>query len=388
MGARITQGESQELRDAVSRALAGFLGALALLAGAASMIGGTDHLELAWLDIRSIPDGVSTGLLLVAGCLWLLAALVPRMGQVRRASTVGVTLLMAAIALANAANVGWIWGHGRVRTGFPVPLSLLLGAGLLWMAGRIWRAGTTDQRASLPVVIACTMSFALIWPLLQILTLGRSDYRRPADVAVVLGARVYADGRLSEAVGDRVRTAVELYREGWVGGLIMSGGPGDGAIHETEAMRDAAIRAGVPAAAIRLDREGLNTRATAANTIRMVGMGGGRMLAVSEFYHLPRIRLAYAVEGWEVCTVPARPLHAARWFPLTSLIREVPAYWLYYFRSVLPGSRQAIPAIIPALRPGSPFQSHTPSHAQAHAHPSRDQCHPGPRRASFAHPDC
>ncbi len=388
MGATITSGKDQELRDALARGLAGFLGALALLAVVASMVGGTGHLELAWLDIRSLPEGLATGLLLVAGCLWVLSAMLPRMGQVRRTSTVGVTLLMAAIALVNAANVGWIWATGNVRTGFPVPLSLLLGLGLLWMTGRIWRAGTADYRASLPVVIACMMCFAFLWPLLQILTLGRSDYRRPADVAVVLGARVHADGRLSEAVGDRVRKAVELYREGWVGGLIMSGGPGDGAIHETEAMRDAAIRAGVPAAAIRLDREGLNTRATAANTVRMVGQGGGRLLAVSEFYHLPRIRLAYAVEGCEVCTVPARPRHAARWLPLASLIREVPAYWLYYFRSVMPGSRQTIPAVIPALRPGFRFQSHTPSHAQAHAHPSRDQCHPGPRGASFAHPDC
>ncbi len=388
MGATITEGESQELRDAVSRALAGFLGALSLLAVMASMVGGTDHLELAWLDIRSLPDGVATGLLLVAGCLWVLAALLPRMGQVRRTSTVGVTLLIAGIALANAANVGRIWAIGSVQTGFPVPLSLLLGAGLLWMAGRIWRAGIADRPASGLVVLAWTTVLACLWPLMQILTLGRSDYRRPADVAVVLGARVYADGGLSEAVGDRVRTAVELYRDGWVGGLIMSGGPGDGAIHETEAMRDAAIRAGVPAAAIRLDREGLNTRATAANTVRMVGQGGGRLLAVSEFYHLPRIRLAYAVEGMEVCTVPARPRHAARWLPLASLIREVPAYWLYYFRSVLPGDRSATATTRPVVGPGSPFQSHTPSHAQAHAHPSRDQCHPGPRRASFAHPDC
>jgi hypothetical protein len=384
MGATMTQGESHELRDAVTRALAGFLGMLALLAVVASMVGGADNLELAWLDIRSLPDVLATGLLVVTGWLWVLAALVPRMGQVRRTSTAGVTLLTAAIALVNAANVGWIWAIDSVRTGFPVPLSLVLGSGLLWLTVRIWRAGDGDHRASLSVVLAWTMILACLWPLLQILTLGRSDYRRRADVAVVLGARVYADGGLSEAVGDRVRTAVELYREGWVAGLIMSGGPGDGAIHETEAMRDAAIRAGVPAAAIRVDREGLNTRATAANTVRMVGQGGGRVLAVSEFYHLPRIRLAYAVEGMEICTVPARPRHASRWFPLASLIREVPAYWLYYFRSVLPGDRLTAQTIRPVVAPGSD----TPSHAQAHAHPSRNQCDPGPRRASLAHPDC
>jgi vancomycin permeability regulator SanA len=252
------------------------------------------------------------------------------------------------------------------------------------MTGRIWRTGTGERRASIAVVLACATAMACLWPLLQIATLGRSDYRRPAEVAVVLGARVYADGRLSDAVADRVRAAVELYREGLVAGLIMSGGPGDGAIHETEAMRDAAIQAGVPAEAIRLDRDGLNTRATAANTVRMAGGGGVRFLVVSEFYHLPRIRLAYAVEGLEVCTVPARPRHLSRWFPLGSLMREVPAYWLYYFRSVLPGDRRAVATTRPVVGPGS----HTQSHAQAHAHPSRNQRHPGPRGSSLAHPDC
>ncbi len=377
-------GKNQELRDALMRALAAFCAGLALLSVVASGLGGAEHLELVWLDIRWLPGWLATGLLGVAGGLWLAMALAPAMGRVQRISTAGVTVLMAGIALANAANVGWIWVTGSVRMSFPVPLSLLLGAGLLWMSGRIWRAGTAERRASVFVVLAWTTALACLWPLLQILTLGRSDYRRPAEVAVVLGARVYADGRLSDAVADRVRTAVELYRDGWVEGLILSGGPGDGTIHETEAMRDAAIQAGVPAAAIRLDREGLNTRATAANTVRMVGRGGGRMLVVSEFYHLPRIRLAYAVEGREVCTVPARPRHASRWFPLGSLVREVPAYWLYYFRSVLPGDRRAIATTRPVVGPGSLTQSH----AQAQTHPSRNQRDPGPRGASLAHPDC
>lgn len=377
-------GGNQELRDGLARGLAGFCAGLALLAVAASGLGGTKHLELVWLDIRWLPGSLATGWLAVAGVLWLALALVPTMGRLRRVSTAAVTLLMTGIALANAVNVGWLWMAGSVRTGFPVPLSLILGAGLFWMTWRIWRDGTGEQRASIFVVLACGTAMACLWPLLQIVTLGRSDYRRPAAVAVVLGARVYADGRLSDAVGDRVWTAVELYREGLVGELIMSGGPGDGAIHETEAMRDEAIRAGVPKEAIRLDREGLNTRATAANTVRMIENGGGRLLVVSEYYHLPRIRLAYAVEGVEVCTVPARPRYLSRWVPLGSLIREVPAYWLYYFRSVLPGDWRAVATTRPVVGPGS----HTQSHAQAQTHPSRNQCDPGPRGASLAHPDC
>ena len=85
------------------------------------------------------------------------------------------------------------------------------------------------------------MVCVLAFPLSQILFFGKTDYRRAADVAVVFGARAYADGRPSDALADRVRAACELYRSGTVTKLIFSGGPGDGAIHETEAVARARL---------------------------------------------------------------------------------------------------------------------------------------------------
>lgn len=233
----------------------------------------------------------------------------------------------------NACVVAGLWLSGAVGTRMPLPLSGLFAAAMGWVAWRIGRdAGTV--RASRSAAWLTASAAGLVFPLLQVFTLGHSDYRRPAGVAVVPGARVYADGTLSEAVGDRVRTAAGLYRDGLVRGLVMSGGPGDGPVHEVEAMRDAAVRLGVRREHIELDYGGLNTRATANNTRSWV-KPGERPLVVSEFYHLPRIRLAYAAVGVEALTVPAVPRHAARWFPLRSLAREVPAWWLYYFRSAL-----------------------------------------------------
>src|SRR6185503_7842801 len=95
---------------------------------------------------------------------------------------------------------------------------------------------------------------------------GKTEYRRHADAIIVFGARAYADGRPSDALADRVRTACQLYHEGWAKKLILSGGPGDGAIHETESMRRLAIQLGIPADAVLLDPQGLNTRATLANS--------------------------------------------------------------------------------------------------------------------------
>jgi uncharacterized SAM-binding protein YcdF (DUF218 family) len=231
----------------------------------------------------------------------------------------------------NALTVAWLFLNGSVAVGFPLPASVLFGAGLVVILGQLGSpaAGSTDR----PTLAVTWLGCFLLFPLVQVLCFGRTDYRRPADAAVVFGARVYADGRLSDAVGDRVRTAVELYRQGWVRELVMSGGPGDGAIHETAAMRAEAIRSGVPAAAIRCDLNGLSTAHTVRNTAGE--FVGRRLLAVSEYYHLPRIKLAYARAGVDVFTVPAAARDWRRTWDLRSVLREVPAFWLYYGRAVL-----------------------------------------------------
>jgi len=161
---------------------------------------------------------------------------------------------------------------------------------------------------------------------------GKTDYRRPADIAVVLGARVYADGRPSDALADRVRTACKLYHDGTVKKLLFSGGPGDGSIHETEGMKRMAIQLGVKPEDILLDPHGVNTQATVKNTEAIFQqLHASRVLVVSHFYHLPRIKLAYHRDGREVYTVPAKESYLLRQMPF-NMAREVAALWVYYFR--------------------------------------------------------
>src|SRR5262249_53745089 len=146
-----------------------------------------------------------------------------------------------------------------------------------------------------------------LFPVGQMVCFGKTDYRRPADAAVVLGARVYADGRPSDALADRVRTACQLYRDGLVRKLIFSGGPGDGAIPEAESMRRMAAQLGVKPEDILIDSAGVNTQATVRNSESVFAqVHASRILVVSHFYHLPRIKLAYQREGLEVYTVPAK----------------------------------------------------------------------------------
>jgi len=149
---------------------------------------------------------------------------------------------------------------------------------------------------------------------------------------VVLGARAYADGRPSDALADRVRTACALYRDGTVRSLLFSGGPGDGAIHETESMRRLAIQLGVKSDDIRVDLEGLTSQKTVENTCRAFDqLDVQRVIVVSHFYHLPRLKLAYHRAGREVWTVPARESYLLRQLPF-NMAREIAALWVYYFR--------------------------------------------------------
>ena len=178
-----------------------------------------------------------------------------------------------------------------------------------------------------PLIVAAAVLIALIaFPIAQMVFFGNTDYRRPADTIVVFGMRTYADGTMSGILTDRMRTGCELYRAGLARRMIVSGGKGDGAIHETEAMRRYALRHGVPPSAITLDAHGVNTESTVRNTAH----GNGRILAVSHFYHLPRIRMTYQRYGAEVYTVPAE---ASSLRPLAyNIARESVAFWAYYLR--------------------------------------------------------
>jgi vancomycin permeability regulator SanA len=168
------------------------------------------------------------------------------------------------------------------------------------------------------------------FPLAQMFCFGKTDYRRRADVAVVFGAGVYPNGRLSVALADRVRTAIALYQDGTVDTLLFSGGPGMGDIHETQGMKNYAISKGVPASAIILDPQGLSTHETVEHTNPMLDqLGAKHVLAVSHFYHLPRIKMAYQRTGREVYTVPASESYTLKAMPYY-LAREVAAFWYYY----------------------------------------------------------
>ena len=93
-----------------------------------------------------------------------------------------------------------------------------------------------------------------------------------------------------------------------------------------------AIRLDVNEADIVLDKNGLNTQATVKNTEALFAqLHVSRILVVSHFYHLPRVKLAYQRDGWNVYTVPAKESYLLGQLPY-NMAREVAALWVYYFK--------------------------------------------------------
>ena len=109
----------------------------------------------------------------------------------------------------------------------------------------------------------------------------------PAErVAIVFGAGLLRDGSAGPVLRDRVETAVQLYQQGKVDKLLMSGDNRFVEYNEPEAMRQYALGFGIPDEDIVLDYAGRRTYDTCyrANAIFQVDSA----ILVTQSFHLPR----------------------------------------------------------------------------------------------------
>ena len=318
----------------IRRVLAMLLGGFGLLNLVGELLRPGFDANLWWIDLRVLGPVCSTAIVALASTSMVAWAVRPSMGVSRRRITRALVWLLRGASVANCVVFYGLLFGGAITSRFPLPLSVFVAGALWWILSALGVSAKPVTRrfrrrcGAVAAAGACLVAFTLA----QMFCFGKTDYRRRADAIVVFGAGVTPDGRCSRALADRVRTACGLFREGYAQRLIMSGGPTPGRLHETRAMRDYAIALGVPADRIVLDPGGVNTQATVDNTCRMFErLGATRVLAVSHFYHLPRIKLAYNRRGREVYTVPAKqswPLAAMPYF----IAREVAAIWVYFLR--------------------------------------------------------
>jgi vancomycin permeability regulator SanA len=157
---------------------------------------------------------------------------------------------------------------------------------------------------------------------------GLTDDIRHSDVAVVLGSKVNPDGTPSPRLEARLGRALELYRGGWTSRILVSGGTGVEGVPEGTAMKRWLVARGVPDAAVIVDDQGVDTRATARNTVALMRTHDlHTVIVVSQYFHIPRTRLAFAQEGLSGVGSAHPDYFEAR--DLYSIAREVPGYARY-----------------------------------------------------------
>lgn len=153
----------------------------------------------------------------------------------------------------------------------------------------------------------------------------------PADCAIVFGAAVYGNSLPGPAIVRRVGAAAELYREGSVKRVILSGGKGEGNRQsEAQVMLTQAVQQGILREDIVLEQDSHSTWENILYS-RPHTEGCSSTVGVSDRYHLARIELLARRQGWdELTTAPAQG-ELMRSFERRSILREVAAYVYYAF---------------------------------------------------------
>lgn len=167
-----------------------------------------------------------------------------------------------------------------------------------------------------------------------------SDDFVPAEAALVLGARVWPDGRPSMFLGQRIAVGVSLYRRGLVPRIVVSGaGRNREGLDETAVMARVVEEAGVPFDAITIDPHGVDTYASALGARRDLGLSS--VIVATQEFHLPRAVWLCRQVGLEA--QGAYPPVLLREHTAMGYVREVPATW----KAALDIARERIAPVAP-----------------------------------------
>jgi SanA protein len=107
-----------------------------------------------------------------------------------------------------------------------------------------------------------------------------------AEVAIVPGALVQADGKMSAMLADRVTRAAALWHAGKVGRVLVSGDHGSWGYDEPDTMRKALVADGVPPRVIFEDHAGFDTWATMVRARSIFQVDDA--VVVTQGFHMPR----------------------------------------------------------------------------------------------------
>lgn len=156
---------------------------------------------------------------------------------------------------------------------------------------------------------------------------GRVTETPPMPAAIVFGAGYWPSGRLSDALADRMDTAIDLYTAGKVNKLLLTGDNQIVDYNEPAVMAEYALARGVPRQDLVLDYAGRRTYDSCYRARTIFGLD--RAVLVTQAFHLPRALYTCQRLGLDAVGVVAdrhRYVRAA-WFRFRELLALVRA-WL------------------------------------------------------------
>ncbi len=159
-----------------------------------------------------------------------------------------------------------------------------------------------------------------------------------ARAAIVFGAGLQRDGTPSPVLKDRVSAAVQLYQQGKVEKILMSGDNRFEDYNEPAAMKTYAVDLGVSEDAIVLDYAGRRTYDTCYRAKHIFGLE--EALLVTQKFHLPRAIFTCHGLGMSVTGVSADlrdyHTHSLRYWNIRELPATLVALWQVWVSHPLP----------------------------------------------------
>lgn len=158
------------------------------------------------------------------------------------------------------------------------------------------------------------------------------DEAQPADYIVVLGAAQY-NGRPSPVLKARLDHAVTLYQKRYASRVITTGGHGiDPHYSEAEVGKAYLVKQEIPPALIEAEQTSSNTSESITKVIEYLRQQKAtRVIAVSDGYHLFRVREIFRDHEFVVFTSPApdSPIEARLRSRTMASLREVFVFTAY-----------------------------------------------------------
>ena len=233
-----------------------------------------------------------------------------------------VTVWMATIVLVTIVAVFAAWELWEItqrvpenlrQTAMSRPLGILMLLAVAGMGILVGDSASTYGRSSL-LIIAGSSSLAVMGFVVVTLQSGSIGDPIPSDTApaiLVLGCAVESDGTASEALTDRMATGNKIFLDGHGKMLILSGGLGEGTVAESSSMQKLALGAGVPETKLVLDTAGIHAESSIQFVAALPELKDDRrIIVVSHWYQLARLRMLGRQAGLQVIAVPAQQQHA------------------------------------------------------------------------------